>query len=174
MSAPKKTAPKTAAPSAWELRLRELLPFYGHRNWIVVADSAYPAQSKAGIETIVAGGDQVEAVSEVFDAITQSTHVRANIYLDQELASVSEHDAPGVLDYRGKLERLLGAGIRQLPHEEIIAKLDQAAQIFRVLIIKTAMAIPYTTVFFELDCGYWSAEAEQRLRNAVKSPKPGK
>ena len=164
-------ARKESAPRAWELRLRELLPLYGHRNWIVVADSAYPAQSKPGIETIIAGGDQVEAVGKVFDAITEATHVRANIYLDQELAWIPEHDAAGVLDYRGKLERMLGPAVRQLPHEQIIDKLDQAAQVFRVLIIKTAMTIPYTSVFFELDCGYWSAEAEQRLRQEMKSPK---
>ncbi len=54
-------------------------------------------------------------------------------------------------------------------HEQIIARLDQAAQVFRVLIIKTDLTIPYTTVFFELDCGYWSAEAEQRLRQAIWS-----
>lgn len=163
MPAQKKTA------YAWELRLRELLPLYGHRNWIVVADSAYPAQSRPGIETIFAGGDQVEAVSKVFNAITESTHIRANIYLDEELASVPEHAAAGVLDYRGELERLLGPGVRRLPHEQIIAKLDQAAQVFRILIVKTAMTIPYTTVFFELDCGYWSAENEQRLRKSIKS-----
>jgi RbsD / FucU transport protein family len=167
-------AGKKAAPAAWEQRLAELLPLYGHRNWIVVADSAYPAQSKPGIETIFAGGDQVEAVRKVFNAITGSSHIRANIYLDQELASVAEHDAAGVLDYRGKLERLLGSSVRQVAHEQVIAKLDQAAQVFRVLIIKTSMTIPYTTVFFELDCGYWSAEAEQRLRKALKAPKQKK
>lgn len=156
---------------AWELRLRELLPLYGHRNWIVVADSAYPAQSRPGIETIYAGGDQVEAVTKVFNAITESTHLRANIYLDEELASVPEHAAAGVLDYRGQLERTLGPGVRRLPHEQIIAKLDQAAQLVRILIVKTAMTIPYTTVFFELDCGYWSAENEQRLRSSMKKGK---
>jgi hypothetical protein len=29
------------------------------------------------------------------------------------------------------------------------------------------MTIPYTSVFFELDCGYWDADAEQRLRQAI-------
>jgi hypothetical protein len=29
------------------------------------------------------------------------------------------------------------------------------------------MTIPYTSVFFELDCGYWNAAAEQRLRKAI-------
>lgn len=158
--------PKKAAD--WELRLRELLPLYGHRNWIVVADSAYPAQSRSGIETIYAGGDQLEAVRKVFEAIGEASHVRANVYVDEELASVAEHDAAGVLDYRGQLERLFGGELRQMPHEHIIARLDQAAQVFRVLILKTAMTIPYTTVFFELDCGYWSGEAEQRMRKAMK------
>jgi L-fucose mutarotase/ribose pyranase (RbsD/FucU family) len=162
-------AGKKPAASAWEKHLIELLPLYGHRNWIVVADSAYPAHSSAGIETIYAGVDQIEAVSKVFDAITESTHLRANIYLDQELASVAEHYAPGVLDYRGKLERLFGTAVRQLPHEQIIARLDQAAQAFSILVIKTSMAIPYTSVFFELDCGYWTVEAELRLRKSMKS-----
>jgi hypothetical protein len=31
------------------------------------------------------------------------------------------------------------------------------------------MTIPYTSVFFELDCGYWSAAAEQRLRKAMSA-----
>jgi hypothetical protein len=31
------------------------------------------------------------------------------------------------------------------------------------------MTIPYTTVFFELDCGYWNAAAEDRLRQAMKA-----
>ncbi len=157
--------------SAWEQRLAQLLPLYGHRNWIAVADAAYPAQSNPGIETIFTGCDQLTAVRKVFNAITASTHVRANIYLDQELASVAEHDAAGVLDYRGQLERLFGPSVRQVPHEQIIAKLDQAAQLFHVLILKTSLTIPYTTVFFELDCGYWSAEAEQRLRKTLKTPR---
>jgi hypothetical protein len=31
------------------------------------------------------------------------------------------------------------------------------------------MALPYTSVFLELDCGYWNAEKEQRLRSALES-----
>ena len=41
--------------SNWEEVLKDRLQLYGHRNWLVIADSAYPAQSKQGIETIVAG-----------------------------------------------------------------------------------------------------------------------
>jgi hypothetical protein len=154
---------------AWEQELTNRLPVFGHRNWIVVADSAYPAQSKPGIETIVAGGDHVDAVRTVLERIGASVHVRANVYVDRELHYVTENDAPGIGDCSQRLLTLLeGANIQQLPHEEIIAKLDACAQVFRVLIVKTDLALPYTSVFFELDCGYWSAEAEARLRKAMQ------
>ena len=148
--------------------MKAFLPLFGHRNWIVVADSAYPAQSRPGIETIVSGAGQIEVARTVLGAIAASKHVRANIYLDQELQFVAEADAPGVSRYRAQLAGLLKAATSTtLPHEQIIAKLDQTAQLFRVLIIKTRLTIPYTSIFFELDCGYWSAEAEQRLRRTM-------
>lgn len=154
--------------SPWERRLHELLPLYGHRNWIVVADSAYPAQSRPGIETIAAGCDQLAAVRSVLDAIVAASHVRAKVYLDRELGFVNENDAPGVTEYRRQLDAILcSSRAHPLPHEQIIARLDKSAELFRVLIVKTEMTIPYTSVFFELDCGYWSVEAEDRLRQAM-------
>jgi RbsD / FucU transport protein family len=159
--------PRLTKPD-WERQLTALLPLYGHRNWIVVADSAYPAQSKPGIETIVSGSGQLEVARKVLDVISASKHVRANVYLDRELEHVPDADAPGVSHYRDQLAALLGkADATRLLHEEIIARLDQSAQVFRVLIIKTEMTIPYTSVFFELKCGYWSDDAEQRMRKAM-------
>ena len=152
----------------WEARLATLLPLFGHRNWIVVADAAYPAQASAGIETIVASADQVSVLRKILDGIGASKHVRARVYLDDELSFVPELDAPGVVNYRAELDVLLaGFASCRLPHEQIIARLDQSAQVFRILIIKTDMTIPYTSVFFELDCGYWNAEAERRLHEAI-------
>ena len=162
-------APGITKPD-WKSELKALLPLFGHRNWIVVADSAYPAHSRAGIETIVSGAGQIEVARVVLEAVAASRHVRANIYLDQELQFVAEADAPGVSRYRTQLAELPKfAKSTTLPHEQIIAKLDHTAQVFRVLIIKTELTIPYTSIFFELDCGYWSAEAEQRLRRAMAS-----
>jgi hypothetical protein len=157
-----------ACRQGWEERLNELLPVYGHRNWIVVADSAYPAQSKPGIETIFAGGGQLETVRKVLSAVDAARHVRANIYVDRELGFVEDADAPGVTDYRRQLAYALrDATVRELPHEQIIARLDKSAQVFSILILKTEMTIPYTSVFIELDCGYWTADAEERLRAAI-------
>jgi D-ribose pyranose/furanose isomerase RbsD len=159
--------PRLTKPD-WERQLNSLLPLFGHRNWIVVADSAYPAQSRPGLETIVSGAGQIEVARKVLDAIAASKHVRANIYLDQELQFVAEQAAPGISRHRTQVADLLKtANATTTPHEQIIAKLDQTAQLFRALIIKTELTIPYTSIFFELDCGYWAPEAEQRLRRAM-------
>jgi hypothetical protein len=107
-------------------------------------------------------------VRTVLDAITASRHIRANVYVDKELSFVAENDAPGITEYRKQLDAAVyGSSVKRIPHEQIIAKLDQSAQVFRILIIKTDMTIPYTSVFFELDCGYWNAGAEERLRQAL-------
>ena len=160
-------SPQPVLPE-WKERIDAVLPLYGHRNWIVVADSAYPAQSNPGIETIVAGGDQMAVLEHVLAAVGQCKHIRVNVYEDKELAYVAESDAPGVLNYCRGLESVLkNANVNYLPHEQIIHKLDQSAQLFRILLIKTDMSIPYTSIFFELECGYWNAEAEQRLRKAL-------
>jgi hypothetical protein len=154
----------------WEEVLVDRLPLYGHRNWVVIADSAYPAQSSEGVETIVAGGDQIPVLGKVFALLGQCKHIKPTIYNDQELNFVSEADAGGVSAYRRQLADLLrGENVRVLPHEEIISRLDRVGQMFRVLLIKTTMCIPYTSVFFELECGYWNAGAEKRLRGIMQT-----
>ena len=152
-----------AAP--WDSTLKRLLPLWGHRNWIVIADAAYPAQANPGIETIATGADHLLLLQTTLNAVRSIKHVRANIYLDLESKFVAEEDAPGITSYRQKLGRLLARQeSHALPHEQIIAKLDESGNLFRVLILKSTLAIPYTSVFLELDCGYWSREAEERLR----------
>ncbi|MGA9671692.1 MAG: RbsD/FucU domain-containing protein [Terracidiphilus sp.] len=155
----------------WERKLASSLRVFGHRNWIVVADSAYPTQSNPGIETIVAGEDHVHVIRRVLDGIRASIHVRANVYVDKELEVVAESDAPGIGEYKQQLNSVLyGATVNHIPHERIIHELDLSARLFKILVIKTEMTIPYTSVFFELDCGYWNAEAEERLRQAMPGP----
>jgi hypothetical protein len=39
--------------------------------------------------------------------------------------------------------------------------------LYQILILKTTLTIPYTTVFLQLDCGYWSDAAEKRLRHSL-------
>lgn len=153
----------------WKSVLHERLPLLGHRNWIVVADAAYPAQASQGIETIVTGADHFDVVAAVLDGISSCRHIRARVFLDRELEYVSERDAPGVSEVRRQLQTALdGSAGEILPHEEIISKLDAAGRIFRILLMKTKLAIPYTSVFLSLECGYWNDEAEGRMRAAMK------
>jgi D-ribose pyranose/furanose isomerase RbsD len=164
---------QVAAAIEWKSQLAAALRLFGHRNWIVVADSAYPAQSSPGIETVASDSDQVHVLRTVVEGISASSHVRANIYLDHELDFLSEQDAPGVVNYRHELQTILrGTSVLKVPHEQIIHKLDQSAELFRILIIKTGFTVPYTSVFLELDCGYWSADAESRLRAAIANTEP--
>lgn len=156
------------SPSECQNKLNHCLPVFGHRNWIVIADAAYPQQTSAGIETLVVEMEQIDLVRMVLKSIAASRHLRACVYTDLELKFVGERDAPGVTNYRLVLEGLLeDSEVKQMAHEEIIARLDERASTFRVLILKTCMTIPYTSVFFELECGYWNAEAEERMRRAI-------
>jgi hypothetical protein len=164
------TSLTTSTTADWESHLNSLLPVYGHRNWIVVTDAAFPVQSKTGIETIVSAAGQVEVVRKVMGAIKAAKHIRANAYTDGELAFIPESDAPGVTEYLRQLDALIdGPWEKNIPHQKIMDRINEAAQTYNVMVIKTDMLIPYTSVFFELDCGYWTAEAEGRLQQAMKS-----
>jgi L-fucose mutarotase/ribose pyranase (RbsD/FucU family) len=162
----------TSEDNGWRNKLSRELPVMGHRNWILIADSAYPAQSRTGIETIATGAEQIEVVKAVLGALDNTKHVRAIVYLDAEMKYVSEKDAPRINAYREELAVLLGKrAVKRVPHEELIAKIDEAAKTFRILIFKTNLTLPYTSVFLELDCGYWSSGAERELRQAIGEEK---
>jgi L-fucose mutarotase/ribose pyranase (RbsD/FucU family) len=160
--------PLHAAAPAWQQELQSALPRLGHRNWIAIVDSAYPRQSAPGITLVATGADHLTVVAAVLDALGRANHVRPRIYLDAELPYVAEKHAPGIGRFRAGLGTALGARpVLRLPHEEIIRRLDQASHSFEVLVLKTTLALPYTSVFIELECGYWSEEAEQGLRAAM-------
>jgi hypothetical protein len=157
------------ADVSWRTKLDQQLPLLGHRNWIVIVDSAYPWQTAPGIETVWTGASQTEVVRAVLDTLDKSAHVRPIIYTDAELTAVPEARAKGVEAYREELAKILtGRKVTILPHEQIISRLDEAGKTFHVLVLKTKMAIPYTSVFLQLDCNYWSAAAERALRESLK------
>lgn len=158
-------ANEAPAQPTWRDKVDEVLPLLGHRNWILIADSAYPQQSSPGIEVIETGADEFEVLHYVLGAVNHSIHVRPHIFMDAELPFVPESDAPGVTAFRAKIEKALaGQTVESLPHEQLIKQLDDTSKDFRVLVLKTRLAVPYTSVFLRLDCKYWSDDAEKRLR----------
>ncbi len=158
----------SASAGGWKDVLAERLPVYGHRNWIVVVDAAYPAQTSQGIETILCEDPPITVLKGVLDQLVASKHVRPIIYVDRELNALSEKDAPGISKYRKQLGEALGSlNTNPLLHEKIIAKLAEAGKTFKILLLKTKLTLPYTSVSIQLDCGYWSDDAEKRLRRSL-------
>jgi len=153
------------APADWRAKVAESMPLMGHRNWILIVDSAYPLQSAPGIETIETNAGQLEVLRHVLFDIDRSIHVRPVISMDAELPFVAEDDAPGVTKYRTEIADVLrGYPVDSVLHDKVIANIEEAAKHFNILVLKTNMAIPYTSVFIRLDCKYWSADAETRMR----------
>ena len=152
----------------WQAKLSQDLPLLGHRNWIMIVDSAYPLQSSAGVETIETNADQMEVIRTALHSIDASIHVRPIVYMDAELPFVPEKEAPGVTAYREGIKATFkGRTITSLPHEQIIGKVDEVGKTFHIVVLKTTMKVPYTSVFLQLNCKYWSDEAEAQLRKEM-------
>jgi hypothetical protein len=150
---------------SWQTRVAQALPLLGHRNWILIVDSAYPLQASPGIETIDTRAPLTLVLRTVLNEIDNSEHVRPDIYMDAELPFVPDQDAPGASQYRANIADVLRAyPLQSLPHDKLIAKVDDASKTFQVLVLKTDMTIPYSSVFLQLNCKYWSDDAEARLR----------
>lgn len=161
-------APHAGGTSDWQAEIRKQLPLLGHRNWLVIADSAYPWQTSAGITTVETDADQLTVLKAALSMVGKAPHVRPTIFTDAELPFVPEARAKGVTAYRNQLGHILkGRDVTPMLHEQIIGKLDEAGKTFHVLLLKTKMTIPYTSVFMRLDCAYWSDASEKALRDAM-------
>jgi hypothetical protein len=153
----------------WEEILKDRLQLYGHRNWFVIADSAYPAQSRPAIETIVADEEQTTVLERTSAILGGCTHIKPNIYADEELAFVREEEAPGISSYRERLGACSpDPKLRVLPHE-IMRSSIALASCFECASNQNQHANSVYIRVFELDCGYWNAQGEKRLRAAMKS-----
>lgn len=173
---PRRDLPPDARPlqgTDWRKILSDRLSSFGHRNLIAVVDSAYPEYSSPGVETVATGSPELEVLAAVLDLIQASGQVRAHAFLDLELDQVPEADAKGIGAHRDELKKLLsGVPVESLAHEDLVARLEKVAGTFRVLVLKTDIALPYTSVFVQLECGYWSDTAEKSLREAMAPRKP--
>ena len=85
-----------AATPDWNKQLVGTMPLLGHRNWILIVDSAYPLQTSPGVETIETNAAQLEVVRTVLSEIENSIQVRPVVFMDAELPFISDSDAPGV------------------------------------------------------------------------------
>ncbi|GHT23543.1 hypothetical protein AGMMS4957_15230 [Bacteroidia bacterium] len=60
--------------------LKEILPFLGHRNWIVVTDMAYPLQTAQGIKTLYTNESYMDVLSFAFNEIEKALRNKMSIF----------------------------------------------------------------------------------------------
>lgn len=154
----------------WKETLETDLHLLGHRNWILVVDKAFPEQSSAGMKYIYVDEDILPTLQHVLEQVESSVHVKPIIYRDRELSYITEEQVPGIEAFRNESTQLLeGRSVNTLLHDEVFGMLDESASLFRVLVIKTNCAIPYTSFFLQMDCAYWNGDQERVLRETMAS-----
>lgn len=163
----KVATPSETTEQTWENKLADMLPYLGHRNWIVITDMAYPMQSGTGITTLYADEPYVEVLKKVKDMIDKAPHVFAHVYHDKELDFITEDAMPGVDSLRQKMSEICGSEAQSVMHEELIKRMDEAGKLYNIVIIKTPLTMAYTTSFFELDCAYWNGQKQTDLDKAM-------
>jgi L-fucose mutarotase/ribose pyranase (RbsD/FucU family) len=157
------------AQSFWQDKLARDLPLLGHRDWIVVADAAYPLKNSPGLEVVATGLNQPDLLAAVLKSLASARHLRPVFFTDSELPFVPDQDANGISSYRAQLAVLLKGGeTASLPQAQIEAKVEDASRAYHVLVLKSATTLPYTAVYIDLVPSYWSTDAEKRLRAAMQ------
>lgn len=158
-----------AGDADWKNELKKQLQLFGHRNWILVVDAAYPSQSNPAVKTVVTGAGHLEVITEVLAATEEAQHVTPEIYLDKEIDFVTEKEVQGMDEFRSKLQGILQEKkVEKVLHEEMIAQIDEAAELYQVLVLKTNFLLPYSSVFINLNCGYWTTKQEEKMRELMR------
>lgn len=152
----------------WKEEFDTILPKLGHRNWILIVDAAYPLQSSESIDTIITNDEILEVTKYVFSRVDEAKHIKGKVYFDKELDYLTDDLCCGADELKNQLSNIVSSEHKEvILHEEIFKKLDNASDLFNVVVLKTNCLIPYSSIFIELDCGYWNKDAEIELRKRI-------
>ncbi len=156
--------------NSWHDQLVHTLALMGRHNWIVVGEPAFPLVNEPGMAVVTTELSQTDLLTAVLAAIANAGHVRPVFYTDAELPYVAEQDAIGIGSYRAQLTGLLKGNqvVATLAQDQLIGTVVDATRSYHTLVLKSATRLPYSTVFIELESGYWSADAEKRVRSGMK------
>ena len=154
--------------NTWKVAVANQTSQLGYRNWIVISEASLPAQNRPGIRQVTANVDIPEVLTYVIETLEQTQHVSPQFYLTRELRSLDTALTPGIDEHRKKLKVALRSHDSiELEQQSLLTLLEDASTSFDVLVIRTPTALPYTSVFIELQPGYWDAESEARLRERI-------
>lgn len=153
----------------WQAAVNRQTGQLGYRNWIVIAEASFPAHSRPGTRQVAASVEIPEALDYVLKTLEQTENVRPQVYVTRELRAVENDFAPGIDDFRKRLQGALhGHETTELDQQSLLTLLADANRSFDVLVIRTTTALPYTSVFLELQPGYWDVDSETRLRERIE------
>ena len=155
--------------STWKDAVNRQVSQLGYRNWVIVAEASFPAHNRPGFRQVTADVDVPVAVDYVLNSLERTQHVRPRVYLPREQRSVENDFAPGIDEMRKKIRASLhGHESTELEQQSLLTLLEDASRSFNVLVIRTHTALPYSSVFLELQPGYWDADSESRLRDRIR------
>lgn len=162
---------QNVSPKAdWKNSLEQEIPLLGHRNWIVIADQAFPQQTAPGISYINTGEHIAPVLKHVLASLKSAGHVSPQLYRDREMAFLTPALSPGVEAFRASIKSITGhMPVQEMLHDSVFAKLAASSGQFRVLVLKTNEKIAYSSILLELDCAYWNAKKEAVLRGRMQS-----
>lgn len=156
--------------TGWQQQVDHKLARIGYRNWVVVAEASFPAQSRPGVTQIAVPVDVPEAADYVLKSLERTENLRPKIYLARELRAVENDFAPGIDHLRQQIQGSLhGHDTTELDQQSLFALLNDATRSFEITVIRTTSALPYSSVFMELQPGYWDSDSEDRLRERMQS-----
>ncbi|MGJ8695891.1 MAG: RbsD/FucU domain-containing protein [Verrucomicrobiaceae bacterium] len=162
-------APRQAAPPAWGPAVSNELRALGFGNWIIVAEASFPVHSGRGVRTVVVDAEIPEVVDYIVDSYDHSENVRPGFNTARELPFVENDRAPGVDEFRKRLQEALhGNEVREMDHRSLALLAQNNSGKFAVLVLKTRTTLPYSNVFIELDTGYWDRESDDALRETMR------
>jgi hypothetical protein len=154
--------------NTWQAAVNRQAGQLGYRNWIVIAEASFPAYSRPGLRQVTAPVEVPEALDYVLGVLEQTENVRPHVYVTREVSSVENDFAPGVDEYRKRVESAFHGHERTvLDQQSLLTLMQDANRSFDVLVIRTNTALPYTSVFLELQPGYWDVDSETRLRDKI-------
>lgn len=156
-------------PGDWRDELAMRASQLGYRNWIVIAEASFPAHSRPGVRQINANEEIPVVVDEVLKTLERTEHVTPRVYIAREMREVENDYAPGIDEFRKNLQSSLHAHeTTELENQSLLTLMEDSNKTFEILVIRTPTALPYSSVFMELQPGYWNADSESHLRDKLE------
>lgn len=140
----------------------------GAGNWVIISESSFPVHSGRGVRTVSVNGEIPEVLDFLVDHYDHSQDVTPIFNTARELPFINHQRAPGIDEYQELLDQSFhGHTVREMDHESLALLAQRTSEKFTVLVIKTTTALPYSSVFIELDTGYWDRDSEDSLRKKI-------